>query len=78
MKKLLFLLLLPLTLIAQDGYVSHSYIDNDTNGFAVGDIITVKVEWINNNNNITPDLIHIDLQWNNKLLELVDNTIDPS
>ena len=77
MKKLLFLLLLPLTLIAQDGYVSHSYIDNDTNGFAVGDIITVKVEWIDNNN-ITPDLIHIDLQWNNKLLELVDNTFDPS
>lgn len=77
MKKLLFLLLLPFTILAQDGYVSHSYIDGDENGFAVGDTITVKVEWIDNTN-ITPDLIHIDLEWNNKLLELVDNTFDPS
>ena len=77
MKKLLFLLLLPFTLIAQDGYVSSSYIENNTNGFAVGDTITVKIEYIDNNN-ITPDLIHIDLEWNNKLLELISNTFDPS
>lgn len=77
-KILLLLLLFPLTLLGQDGYVSHSYIDEvPEGGFKVGDTITIKVEWIDNNT-ITPDLIHIDLQWNNKLLQLIDNSFDPS
>lgn len=78
MKKLVLLLLLPLNLIAQDGYFSHSFIDDiPDGGFAVGDTITVKVEWIDNNQ-ITPDFIHFDMEWNNKLLEKISHQFDPS
>ena len=49
MKKLLFLLLLPFGLLAQQGYLSHSFIDDDSNGFIVGQEITVKFEGIQGN-----------------------------
>jgi hypothetical protein len=77
MKKLLFLLLLPLTLLGQDGYLSHSYINNDDNGFVVGDTLTFKFEGINGNG-MTPDRVHFDFEWNNKLLEYVSHEFDPS
>ena len=77
MRKLLFLFLLPLTLLGQDAYLSHSYIDNDTNGFVVGDTITVKFELINNGNK-TPDFITFDFEYNNKLLQLVSYEHDPT
>lgn len=77
MKKLLFLFLLPLSIFAQDGYLSHSYIDDDTNGFMVGDTITVKFEGIDANS-MTPDFAHFDFEWNNKLLEYVSHEFDPS
>jgi hypothetical protein len=44
MKKLLFLFLLPFGLLAQQGYLSHSYIDDDSNGFVVGQEITVNLK----------------------------------
>ena len=61
MKKLLFLLLLPLSLLAQDGYLTHSYIDGDSNGFVVGQEITVKFEGLDGNG-MTPDRVHFDIK----------------
>jgi len=75
-KKLLFFILLPLSLLGQEGYLSHSYIDDDTNGFVVGDTITVKFEGINGSG-MSPDFVHFDFEWNNKLLEYVSHTFDP-
>lgn len=80
-KKLLFLLLLPLAALAQDGYVSHSYIDEvPTGGWSVGDTITVKYEYITpaDVTTTTPDFIHFDIEWNNKLLEKISHEFDPS
>jgi hypothetical protein len=80
LKKLLFLLL-PFAALAQDGYVSHSYIDDiPTGGWSVGDTITVKFEYITPANvaTTTPDFIHFDIEWNNKLLEKVSHEFDPS
>ena len=77
MKKLLFLLLLPFGLLAQQGYLSHSYIDGDSNGFVVGQEITVKFEGIQGTG-MTPDRVHFDFEWNNKLLEYVSHTFNPT
>ena len=77
MKKLLFLLLLPLSILAQDGYLTHSYIDGDTNGFVVGQEITVKFEGLDGNG-MTPDRVHFDFEWNNKLLEYVSHEFSPT
>lgn len=77
MKKLLFLLLLPFGLLAQQGYLSHSYIDGDSNGFVVGQEITVKFEGIQGNG-MSPDRVHFDFEWNNKLLEYVSHTFNPT
>lgn len=77
MKKLLFLLLLPFGLLAQQGYLSHSYIDDDSNGFVVGQEITIKFEGIQGNE-MTPDRVHFDFEWNNKLLEYVSHTFNPT
>jgi len=77
MKKLLFLLLLPFGLLAQQGYLSHSYIDGDSNGFVVGQEITVKFEGLQGSG-MTPDRVHFDFEWNNKLLEYVSHTFNPT
>ena len=77
MKKLLLLLLLPFGLLAQQGYLSHSYIDGDANGFQVGQEITVKFEGIQGSG-MTPDRVHFDFEWNNKLLEYVSHEFDPT
>lgn len=75
MKKLLLLLLIPVATFSQTATLSHSYIDPDTNGFAVGDTITVKFEGILNSS--TPDFVMFDFEYNNKLLEIIDTDIDP-
>ena len=80
-KKLLFFFFLPLYVFAQDGYMSHSYIDAvPTGGFSVGDTITVKYEYIvpADVTTTTPDFAHFDIEWNNKLLEKVSHEFDPS
>jgi hypothetical protein len=80
-KKLLFiLLLLPVAIFSQSGSLSHSYIDAmPTGGFMVGDTITVKVEYIvPAGATMTPDFIHYDIEWNNKLLQFVSKEFDPS
>ena len=60
MKKLFFILLIPFTLLSQEGYLTHSYIDADANGFVVGQEITVKFEGLNGSG-MTPDRVHFDL-----------------
>ena len=77
MKKLLFLLLLPFIAYSQQGYLSHSYTDDDTNGFMVGDTLTFKFEGVNGSG-MSPDFAHFDFEWNNKLLEYVSHEFDPS
>jgi len=77
MKKLLFLLMLPFMAFSQQGYLSHSYIDADTNGFVVGDTITVKFEGVDGSG-MTPDRVHFDFEWNNKLLEYVSHEFNPT
>ena len=77
MKKLLFLLMLPFIAFSQQGYLSHSYIDGDSNGFQVGQEITFKFEGIQGTG-MTPDRVHFDFEWNNKLLEYVSHEFDPS
>jgi len=77
MKTLLYLLyfLFPISVLAQQGYVSHSYTNAvPEGGFVVGDTLTVKIEIIDNSSNITPDHTMLDFQWNNKLLQFVDIT----
>lgn len=76
MKKLLLLLLMPLLAFSQDAYLSHSYINDDTNGFAVGDTITVKFEGLLQSS--TPDFVMFDFEYNNKLLEIVETQVDPT
>ena len=73
MKKLLFLLFLPLTGFAQDAFLSHSYIN--PHPLAIGDTISVKFEGILMQ--ATPDYAMFDFQWNNKLLEYVSHTFNP-
>jgi len=76
-KKFLFLLLLPFTALAQQGYLSHSYIDAvPTGGFSVGDTITVKFEMIDGTG-MTPDFAHFDFEWNNKLVQYISHQFDP-
>src|SRR5210317_1408578 len=79
-KKLLFTLLLPIAVFSQSGALSHSYIDEmPTGGFTVGDTITVKVEYIvPAGATMTPDFIHYDIEWNNKLLQFVSKEFDPT
>lgn len=77
MKKLFLLLLFPFGLLAQQGYLSHSYIDGDTNGFQVGQQITVKFEGLQGSG-MTPDRVHFDFEWNNKLLEYVSHEFSPT
>ena len=62
---------------SQQGYLSHSYIDADTNGFVVGDTITVKFEGVDGSG-MTPDRVHFDFEWNNKLLEYVSHEFNPT
>jgi hypothetical protein len=78
MKTLLHLLyfLLPISVFSQNAYLSHSYIEDDTNGFAVGDTITVKFEGLLMQS--TPDFVMFDFQYNNKLLEAVDFIWNPT
>ena len=77
MKKLFFILLIPFTLLSQEGYLTHSYIDADANGFVVGQEITVKFEGLNGSG-MTPDRVHFDFEWNNKLLEYVSHEFNPT
>ena len=77
MKKLLVLLaLLPLMSFGQTTYLSQSCITPNTNGFNVGDIITIKFEGIYQS--AIPNLVQFDYQYNNKLLEKVDHTFTPT
>ncbi len=77
MKKTLLFLLVPFILLSQQGYLSHSYIDGDANGFVVGQEITVKFEGIQGSG-MTPDRVHFDFEWNNKLLQYVSHTFNPT
>ena len=71
MRKLLFLLLLPVTLLGQDLTLDHSY--TDTAPFAVGDTITVKFNTLSDDNKGVYFMI-FDYQYNNKLLQKIDHT----
>jgi len=71
MKKFLFLLFLPLTLLSQDLKLDHSYISGAP--FEVGDTVTIKFNTLDENSS-TPYLIMFDYQYNNKLLEKIDHT----
>ena len=74
MKKLLFLLLLPLTLIAQDFKVGMNYGANAN----VGEEIELKFELFPPSGQTMPaTFLKFDVQWNNKLLEYVSHTFDP-
>ena len=77
MKKILLFLLVPFILLSQQGYLSHSYIDGDANGFVVGQEITVKFEGLQGSG-MTPDRVHFDFEWNNKLLQYVSHTFNPT
>jgi hypothetical protein len=71
MKKLVLLLLfLPLTLFSQEVLLDHSYIEDDSNGFNVGDVITVKFNLLYEQNNPSPTYMFMDYKFNNKLLQL--------
>lgn len=71
MRKLLFLLLLPVTLLGQDLTLDHSYTDSAP--FAVGDTITVKFNTLSDDNKGVY-FMTFDYQYNNKLLEKIDHT----
>tara|TARA_A100001201_G_scaffold73387_1_gene66802 strand:+ start:1812 stop:3521 length:1710 start_codon:yes stop_codon:yes gene_type:complete len=71
MKKFLFLLFLPLTLLSQDLKLDHSYISGAP--FEVGDTVTIKFNTLDENSS-TPYLMMFDYQYNNKLLEKIDHT----
>ena len=71
MRKLLFLLLLPVTLFGQDLTLDHSYTDSAP--FVVGDTITVKFNTLSDDNKGVY-FIMFDYQYNNKLLEKIDHT----
>ena len=71
MRKLLFLLLLPVTLLGQDLKLDHSY--TGTAPFAVGDTITIKFNTLSDNNEGVYFMI-FDYQYNNKLLQKIDHT----
>ena len=74
MKKLLFLLLLPLTLIAQDFKVGMNY-GADAN---VGEEIELKFELFPAaGQEVNATFLMFDIQWNNKLLQYVSHTFDP-
>ena len=75
MKKLLFLLLLPLTLIAQDFKVGMNY-GADAK---VGEEIELKFELFPADGQTTmpATLLQFDVQWNNKLIQYVSHTFDP-
>ena len=71
MRKLLFLLLLPVTLFGQDLTLDHSY--TDAAPFAVGDTITVKFNTLSDANKGVYFMM-FDYQYNNKLLQKIDHT----
>jgi len=71
MRKLLFLLLLPVTLLGQDLTLDHSYIEGAP--FAVGDTITVKFNTLSDDNKAVYFMM-FDYQYNNKLLQKIDHT----
>jgi hypothetical protein len=71
MKKLLFLLLVPVTLFSQDLKLDHSYTDSAP--FSVGDTITVKFNTLSDDDKGVYFMI-FDYQYNNKLLQKIDHT----
>ena len=71
MRKLLFLLLLPVTLLGQDLKLDHSYISGAP--FAVGDTITVKFNTLSDADKGVYFMM-FDYQYNNKLLQKIDHT----
>jgi len=71
MKKLLFLLMLPVTLLGQDLKLDHSYISQAP--FEVGDIITIKFNTLSDENKEVYFMM-FDYQYNNKLLQKIDHT----
>lgn len=75
MKKLLFLLLLPLTLMAQDFKVGMNYGENAN----VGEEIELKFELFPpaGQTEMPATFLLFDIQWNNKLIEYVSHTFDP-
>ena len=71
MRKLLFLLLFPVTLLGQDLTLDHSYISGAP--FEVGDTITVKFNTLSDDNKAVYFMM-FDYQYNNKLLQKIDHT----
>jgi len=75
MKKLLLLILLPLSILAQDFKVGMNY-GADAN---VGEEIELKFELFPADGQTTmpATLLQFDVQWNNKLIQYVSHTFDP-
>lgn len=75
MKKLLLILLLPLSVLAQDFKVGMNY-GADAN---VGEEIELKFELFPADGQTTmpATLLQFDIQWNNKLIQYVSHTFDP-
>lgn len=80
MKKLLFLLLFPLLAFGQtDSKLAYSRVNNVTK---VGDTLVVKLQYFEgtdaNGTATTPTLYQFDFQYNNKLLNKIKTTWQPS
>lgn len=74
MKKLLFLLFIPLSMIAQDFKIGMNY-GADGN---VGDEIELKFEiFPAAGQTVEATFLQFDVNWNNKLIQYVGHTIDP-
>lgn len=74
MKKLLFLLFIPLSMIAQDFKIGMNY-GADGN---VGDEIELKFEiFPAADQTVEATFLQFDVNWNNKLIQYVSHTIDP-
>ena len=74
MKKLFYILILPLTLIAQDFKVGMNY-GADAN---VGEEIELKFELFPAaGQEVNATFLMFDVQWNNKLLQYISHTFDP-
>lgn len=74
MKKLILILLLPLSVLAQDFKVGINY-GADAN---VGEEIELKFELFSiNGQPVNATFLMFDVNWNNKLIQYVSHTIDP-
>jgi len=75
MKKLLFLLFLPLFSFGQDIYVNQKW-KEDVSNVQVGDTITLQLQWIDVMEDAldpNPTLVQVDWEYNKDLLQLIDH-----